>query len=89
MNQSVKGLLERWMDLDRRLSVAANGMSGGVVLSEFAESWGVDVKTVRRDLILFASSGRKMTRYPGEEHYAYSYEPGTAPIFNHDVGEGT
>lgn len=49
-------ILRRWMDLDWQLAWKGFG-SRGMVLTEFAEKWGVDVKTIRRDLAMFKKLG--------------------------------
>lgn len=51
MRQSTTDILRRWMALDRQLC------GPGLRLTEFAAQWGVDPKTVRRDLAAFRRLG--------------------------------
>jgi len=70
-------LLQRWMEMDRDLCC------GWLRIPEFAESWEVDPKTIRRDLDLFERMG-----YPSELRiikpgvsYCRRYASGQAPMF--------
>jgi predicted DNA-binding transcriptional regulator YafY len=70
-------LLQRWMALDRNLH------RHGLQLSEFAECWMVDRKTIRRDLAAFRRLG-----YPAEckavrpgKVYLWGYPHGQRPMF--------
>jgi hypothetical protein len=76
-------LFLRWQSLDQGLS------RGGVVLSDFAEVWMVDVKTVRRDLKAFKQLGHpavcrpRKARYPGVKAlvHVWRYAPGVRALF--------
>lgn len=84
MGRSTLKLLQRWMSLDQDLSHRC-----GVVLSEFAEIWMVDVKTIRRDLDAFKRLGHPavcQVKKPGVL-YVWRYRPGTRPLFARNLDD--
>lgn len=55
MKQSAVEIVKRWMSLDKEL--LQFDLDVGLNLTEFAETWGVDQKTIRRDLEAFRELG--------------------------------
>lgn len=75
-------MLERWIDLDR---VLASG--DGLDVPRFARRWGVDVKTVLRDLKAFETLGQGMHsfRREGERRETWYYDRKAQPLFARNV----
>lgn len=77
--RSAVEILRRWMALDRALS---EPYSDGVNLSEFAQLYGVDEKTIQRDITAFKKLGHEAQpqRYEDSRRYFWKYI-GTLPMF--------
>jgi hypothetical protein len=70
-------LLKRWMMTDWLL------YHGALRVSEMAESWMVNRRTIRRDLALFRRLGYRpepVSRKPGV-NYVWKYPAGQEPMF--------
>jgi hypothetical protein len=74
--RSAAHMLRRWFELDRLLASPT-----GLDVGEFASKWGVDEKTVRRDLKAFKELGQVIIKrcigspYPHAYHYASRDDP--------------
>jgi hypothetical protein len=77
MKPTTLDMLRRWMAIDRDLH------RGRLLLSEFADIWMVDRKTLRRDLRAFRKLGYPavlVTHRPGRLYY-WKYPRGQQPMF--------
>src|SRR4029079_10979025 len=80
MRQAAEAILQRWMALDKEL--CQRGTGDGLELSMFAKKWGVDRKTISRDLAVFKRLGYVAHRSQFEGGiYRWQYAPKQQPMF--------
>jgi hypothetical protein len=80
-------MLRRWMAIDCDLYRGGLLQKGGLRISEFAEAWMVDRKTIRRDLAMFKQLGYPavcVTCQPGVD-YVWRYPQGKQPMFTESL----